>query len=94
MGTVVGGVYTAVRNVLSVEQNITGGGGFQQIDTAQQGTLTGTGGTDNRCHIALVHCEINVTQNNMRTKGLRQVLNLQNTFTHPISPSLTPDCAP
>ena len=76
MGAVLGSLEAPSHNILTVIQNLAGGGGFQQIDAAQQRGLAGAGCTDDRGYIALVHNKIDVPQYLMIAKGFGKVIHL------------------
>ena len=66
----------ALDHILSMIENLTGGGNLQKVDAAKQGGLAGAGSADDGGHVALFHGKINIPQNLMRAKGLGQVVHL------------------
>ena len=76
MGAVLGSLEAPGGDILSMVQNLAGGGGFQQIDAAQQRGLAGAGSADDGGYIALVHNEVDVPQYLVIAKGFGKVIHL------------------
>ena len=49
-------------NILTVNQNVTSGGGIQHIDAPQQGGFAAAGRTDNSDNISLVYGDAHIFQ--------------------------------
>ena len=60
MGPVFRLVDTPAYYILAVVKDLSGGGSFQQVDTAQERTLAGAGSTDDGGHVAGVDGKINI----------------------------------
>ena len=70
---VVGGVDAPAGHVLTVIEDLPGGGRLQQVDAPQQGGLAGAGGSDDGDDISLVHSKVNVPQYLVGAEGLGKV---------------------
>ena len=75
-GTVLGGVDAPARHIVSVVEDLAGGGRLQQIDAPQQRGLAGAGGADNGDDVALVHGKVNISQHFVLAKCLGEVPDL------------------
>ena len=80
MAAVIRGVHMAAHHILAVIEDLTGGGGLQQVDAPQESGLAGAGSADDGDHIAAAHSEVDVFENLMGAEGFAQVLDFQDLF--------------
>ena len=64
-------------DVLSLEGNLSAGGGLQQVDAAKERRLAGAGRTDDGDDITGVHGEVDVPQHHMGAEGLGKMFDFQ-----------------
>ena len=76
MGAVIGGVDAPSGHIFPVVEDLTAGGGLQQVDAPQQGGLAGAGGADDAGDVAFFHREIDVPQDLMVAEGLGKMPDL------------------
>ena len=69
-----------------MEENLSGGKGFQQIDAAQQSGFSAAGSADYRCNISLIDCEVNVFKYDAGSESFGEMADLKNMFAHFFSP--------
>ena len=63
-------IYFFIHQVAAVKFNGTAGGDLQQVQAAQEGGLTGTGGTDDAYHIPFANIHINALEHRQIIKIL------------------------
>ena len=82
LGAVGAGVAALGGDVLPVEQHLTVGRGFQQVDAAQQGGLAAAGCADHTGDIAGLDGKIHIAQHNVGAEALGKMLDLNNSLRH------------
>ena len=78
MGPVFRRVRSSLQDVLPMIENLSGRGGLQEIDTAQEGGFSGAGGANDTDDIAVADGKVDVLENLMGAEGLGQMIDLQN----------------
>src|SRR5699024_3113695 len=71
---------TLSGNAVPVKEDLSSGRCLQQVDTPEQSGFTGAGCPDNTGHIACMYSKINISQDLIISKSLRQMPDFQNRF--------------